>query len=73
VNNAWTYNHGRLPGINTDPGPPAFTGLNQLYGDGRVVWKPVTKFDVPNLNPSNTNAGVVRAFATDATYYCRRD
>jgi len=66
---SWSYNHGKRPGINTDRGPAALSGLNQLYGDGRVVWKPVTKFDVPNLNPGNGAIGVVRAYSTDATYY----
>jgi len=69
VDDSWSYNHGKRPGINTDRAPPAFTGLNQLYGDGRVVWKPVRQFDVPNLNPGNNAIGVVRAFSTDATYY----
>ena len=71
VDNSWSYNHGRRPGIDTDFGLPSFSGLNQLYGDGRVVWNSVRHFDVPNLNTSNPNAGVVRAFATDATYYGR--
>lgn len=69
VNRTWTYNHGRRPGVQIDPGPPAFTGLNQLFGDGRVVWKSVKKFDVPNLNSGNNSIGVVRAFASDATFY----
>jgi prepilin-type N-terminal cleavage/methylation domain-containing protein len=69
VNNSWSYNHGRRPGLNTDRAPPAFSGLNQLYGDGRVVWKSVRQFDVPNLHPGNNAIGVVRAYATDACYY----
>jgi prepilin-type N-terminal cleavage/methylation domain-containing protein len=69
VDNSWSYNHGVRPGITTDVSPPKFSGLNQLYGDGRVVWKSVKKFDVANLNSSNPNVGVVRAFATDADYY----
>ncbi len=69
ADNSWSYNHGRRPGSNSDPGPPAFTGLNQLYGDGRVVWKSVTKFDVPNLRSSNGSIGLVRNYATSATFY----
>jgi hypothetical protein len=69
VDNSWSYNHGLHPGINTDATPPKFSGLNELFGDGRVDWKSVKKFDLPNLNIGNTNTGVVRAFATDATYY----
>jgi prepilin-type N-terminal cleavage/methylation domain-containing protein len=69
VDSSWSYNHGKRPGINTDRAPAAFSGLNQLFGDGRVVWKPVGKFDVPNLTSGNTNTGIVRAYSTDATYY----
>lgn len=69
VNGTWTYNHGRRPGVQIDPGPPAFAGLNQLFGDGRVVWKSVKKFDVPNLNSGNNAVGVVRAYSADATFY----
>jgi hypothetical protein len=69
VGNMWLYNHGRRPGVFIDSSPPGFTGLNQLFGDGRVVWKPVKKFDVPNLNSGNNAVGVVRAYATDATFY----
>ena len=66
---SWSYNHGRRPGINTDRPPPAFTGLNQLHGDGRVDWKPIKRFDVLNWNPGTTSNGVVRAYSTDATFY----
>ena len=69
ADDSWSYNHGRRPGINTDRAPPAFSGLNQLFGDGRVVWKSVSQFDVPNLVPSNPAVGVVRAYSTDASYY----
>ncbi len=69
VDDSWSYNHGKRPGINTDRAPASFSGLNQLFGDGSVVWKSVKKFDVPNLVPSNPNVGVVRAYSTDATYY----
>jgi hypothetical protein len=69
VDNSWSYNHGRRAGINTDPGPPEFSGLNQLYGDGRVVWKSAKKFDLPNLIAGTSSVGMVRAFGTDATFY----
>ena len=69
VDSSWSYNHGKRAGINTDSTPAAFDGLNQLFGDGRVEWKSARKFDVPNLTPGNPTVGVVRAYATDATYY----
>ena len=69
VNDTWSYNHGRRPGILADRPPPQFSGLNQLFGDGRVIWKSVRKFDVPHLKPDDPAVGVVRAYSTDATYY----
>lgn len=69
VNDTWGYNHGKGAGQFVTRTPPTFSGLNQLYGDGRVVWKSVKKFDVPNLVPSNPNVGVVRAYSTDACFY----
>jgi prepilin-type N-terminal cleavage/methylation domain-containing protein len=69
VDDSWSYNHGTRPGINSDHAPPAFSGLNQLFGDGRVVWKSVKKFDVLNLVPGNPDVGVVRAYSADATFY----
>lgn len=69
ADNTWSYNHGKRPGIRTDFPPPSFSGLNQLYGDGRVVWKSVKQFDVPNMNSGNNSIGVVRAYSTTATFY----
>ena len=66
---SWSYNHGQRPGINTDHAPPSFSGLNQLFGDGRVLWKPARQFDRPNLNAGNNSIGVVHAYSTDATFY----
>jgi prepilin-type N-terminal cleavage/methylation domain-containing protein len=66
---SWSYNHGKRPGIITDPGPPAFSGLNQLYGDGRVIWKSAKKFDVPSLSSGNNAVGLVRDYSISATFY----
>jgi prepilin-type N-terminal cleavage/methylation domain-containing protein len=57
-NGGWGYNHGRNPGTTHDPNPiPGITGLNELYGDGRVVWKGVGKFDLPALTSANNAVG----------------
>ena len=69
LDKSWSYNHGRRPGIIADPGPPAFTGLNQLYGDGHVIWKSVKKFDVPNLKSGNNSIGLVRDYSISSTFY----
>jgi prepilin-type N-terminal cleavage/methylation domain-containing protein len=69
ADSSWSYNHGKRHGVQSDVAPPKFSGLNQLWGDGRVVWKPVRQFDVPNLHSGNNAIGVVRAYSTTATFY----
>ena len=65
----WSYNHGARPGHHLDPTPARFDGLNQLYGDGRVVWKPRKTFDLPALWSRSSGLGLVRGCAGDTTFY----
>ena len=65
----WAYNHGMKPGVYHDSAPPKFWGIHHLYGDGRVIWKPVRKFKIADLRPDNPNIGVVPGSGGDATYY----
>ena len=65
----WAYNHGKIPGVYRDPGPPKFSGINHLFGDGHVVWKSVRNFRIGDLRPNSTNTGVVTDTAENATYY----
>lgn len=68
VDDSWSYSHGKRPGINSDTMPPGFAGLNELYGDGHVVWKGAKQF-TPPVDPNNPAVGMVRAFSTDSTFY----
>jgi len=60
--NDWNYNHGRYgPSLNTyhavvqgrinhdNQDRPSFTGINRLFGDGAVVWKPREAFTELNF------------------------
>ncbi len=67
-NSQYYYNHGKNP-FSSDPPPPRFTGLNQLYGDGRVEWKSYRKFDVANLHPGNPDIGWVKGHSIDTSFY----
>jgi hypothetical protein len=77
VTSAWFYNHGRRGSAYHHPddpapkdyGPPAFTGLNELFGDASVSWKSSKKFDVPNLKPTTPNIGMVRGTYGDTSFY----
>ncbi|MDB6121930.1 MAG: type secretion system protein [Pedosphaera sp.] len=73
----WTYNHGINGPRCADPsynkmevGPPNnVAGLNQLFGDGRVVWKSGNTMDKASISPANSAIGMVRAWSTDSTFY----
>jgi hypothetical protein len=55
----WGYNHGRFGGSNAwsgtygggfiDFGPPQLSGMNELNGDGSVIWKLFTDSDRARL------------------------
>jgi len=77
VNDSWTYSHGehgprngyaaeRKLEIGT---PQNLAGLNQLFGDGRVVWKSGRSMNRSAITPSNPSAGFVKAYSTDSTFY----
>lgn len=66
----WSYNHGKFPGFFRDSGAiPSFDGMNELYGDGRVAWKSVNKFNLPSLHSTNKAVGQVRAYGADSVFY----
>ena len=81
VSGLYSYNHGRrgwslfYTGYGVTPacydsGPPAIAGLNELYGDGRVVWMPGNLLDTANMsNPYAVERRVMGGGATDANYY----
>jgi hypothetical protein len=66
---SWAYNHGKIPGMYRDPGPPGFSGIHHLYGDGHVIWKSSKRFRIEDLKPENVNVAVVPGSGGDATYY----
>jgi len=56
--------------------PPNITGINKLFGDGHVVWKDKSKFDIDNmvlndspLGKSNPNPHVIGHDSVAATFY----
>jgi hypothetical protein len=65
----WSYAHGRNAGYFTDFSPPGFTGENQLYGDGRVVWKAGREFDLRKMMARNPEVGIVKSGTVEATFY----
>jgi len=69
VSIGWEYNHGKIPGIYRDPGPPKISGIHHLYGDGHVVWKSVRQFKIESLKRGNPLVGAVPDPYGDTTFY----
>jgi prepilin-type processing-associated H-X9-DG protein len=81
-NGAYDYNHGlNGPSFNWptlgEPnltGAPALSGMNELFADGHVEWKPRSAFkpdamEAVGAGASDPTIGYVRGGATDTTYY----
>jgi hypothetical protein len=71
----WLFNHGRFgPSLHIGGqyGPPAITGLNELFGDGHVRWKPAGEFDTAQMEAVAPVAGVPGSHfvgAANAAFY----
>jgi hypothetical protein len=76
VNDSWTYSHGEngprggSPQETVETGHPMnLAGLNQLFGDGRVIWKSGASLNSATLSPSTPNAAYAIGWSTDDTFY----
>jgi len=74
----WQYNHSSTGsqmngefGITTNyVGVPDFTGLNQLFGDGGVRWKPQQEFDTATLDAVGGSAPRVNSNGFPNDWVC---
>ena len=64
----WTTWMQAVPKVERGP-PVGVAGLNHLYGDGRVVWKPGKTMEREKISPQNSNIGLVRGYSGTATFY----
>jgi len=73
LNGAWTYYHGfKKPttGANQEfVTPNQLAGLNELYGDGRVVWKSARQMNKAAIAAADPNIGFVRGYSFDIIIY----
>jgi prepilin-type N-terminal cleavage/methylation domain-containing protein len=49
--------------------PNNFAGVNELYGDGRVTWKPASMFNIPAIAAFSPAIGMVHGYSTDTEFY----
>ena len=77
-NHAWLYNHGfggsscHYPGFTGRQDAnqiPALTGLNQLYGDGRVVWRSAKWKNTSAFPLGNDSFGRVQGYDIEGSFY----
>ncbi len=75
---AWLYNHGvsgpscHFPGFagRQDANRvPSVAGLNQLYGDGRVVWTSAKGRDITAFPKGNDSFGKVSGYDIEGSFY----
>jgi prepilin-type N-terminal cleavage/methylation domain-containing protein len=73
LNGAWSYSHGyHGPTSATAPEfvtPNNLAGVNQLYGDGRVVWKSARQMNKAAIAAADPSVGFVRGYASDIIIY----
>jgi prepilin-type N-terminal cleavage/methylation domain-containing protein len=69
----WTYNHGYHGARGGTPaeyvGPNNLAGINQLYGDGRVVWKSARQMNKAAITAADPSVGFVRGYSSDILIY----
>jgi prepilin-type N-terminal cleavage/methylation domain-containing protein len=69
----WTYNHGyqRASGGTTLEfgSPNNLAGINQLYGDGRVIWKSDKRMNKAAIANADPSVGFVRGYNSDILIY----
>jgi prepilin-type N-terminal cleavage/methylation domain-containing protein/prepilin-type processing-associated H-X9-DG protein len=72
VDDSWHYTHGdrgRASRGNDLVAPKGLAGINQLFGDGHVAWKSGRTMNRTALSVSDSKAGFVRGYASDATFF----
>ena len=72
-NAQWSYNHGyhgsagaAAPEFVT---PNNLAGINELYGDGHVVWKSAKGMNKAAIAAADPNVGLVRGYSSDILIY----
>lgn len=68
----WAYNHGVRSSAEMNGGligPPEIAGVNELYGDCHVRWKPREEFDPVQMENRSTAIPLVDGYSNSATFY----
>jgi prepilin-type N-terminal cleavage/methylation domain-containing protein/prepilin-type processing-associated H-X9-DG protein len=70
----WSYNHGLTSPARhgrTNDFQPNISGMNQLFGDGHVTWKPRAAFNIPGMIALDPTQGAhfVITWTPDAVLY----
>lgn len=69
VDNTWSFNHAPRPSWGEKDGFGKMNGLNELFGDGHVDWKPGKKFDFKTLQSNGPDVPLVRGYGGSTSYY----
>lgn len=68
ADSSYYYNHGRNP-WKPQRDLATFAGSNQLFGDGRVVWKKGKRFDLKRIHEGDPGVSCVFGYSTTRSLY----
>jgi prepilin-type N-terminal cleavage/methylation domain-containing protein len=68
ADSSYYYNHGRSP-WKPQKDLSNFAGSNQLFGDGRVVWKKSRQFNLSGIHSGSSTVSSVLGYATTRSLY----
>jgi prepilin-type N-terminal cleavage/methylation domain-containing protein len=77
VSLSFCYSHGYNGARSSDPtlnklelgAPNNFAGVNELYGDGRVVWKSASMMNMSAIAAFSPTIGMVHGYGADVQFY----
>jgi hypothetical protein len=68
VDGTFVYNHG-AGATWTEKSPDRMSGVNQLYGDAHVSWKPAKQFNLPELQLGSRKVPAVIGYGGSISFY----
>jgi prepilin-type N-terminal cleavage/methylation domain-containing protein len=74
VTGGWSFNHGTHGARNAGSGPlettlNSWAGMNELYGDGRAVWKSAKPLNKAAIMARNSSQPMVHCYTSDIVTY----
>lgn len=69
VDDSWTFNHSPQQSFGGVKDFSTMTGLNELFGDAHVDWKPAKRFDLKKLKQGGPSVPLVIGYGNSNSFY----